>query len=120
MNPLLQIEKLNVKFTLSDSVILAVRDVSFYIDKGETLGLVGESGCGKSVSASSILRLIAPPGQIESGRILYNGKDILSLRNEDLRKIRGRHIAMIFQEPMTSLNPVLKLDIKSARRSGFI
>ncbi|MCU0821875.1 MAG: ABC transporter ATP-binding protein [Spirochaetes bacterium] len=89
--------------------ILAVRDVSFNIEKGETLGLVGESGCGKSVTAFSILKLIQPPGIIDSGKILYNDKDIIPLPEDEIRKIRGKEIAIIFQEPMTSLNPVFKI-----------
>lgn len=85
----------------------AVDDVSFFLDKGEVLGLVGESGCGKSVTAQSIMRLIPePPGKIIHGRILFDGKDIVELTMEKMRSIRGKRISMIFQEPMTSLNPV--------------
>jgi len=90
-----------------DGVVNAVEDVSFTLDKGETLGLVGESGCGKSVTSLSIMRLIAsPPGKIEKGEIIFGGDDLLKKEEEDMRKIRGNKISMIFQEPMTSLNPV--------------
>ena len=84
----------------------AVDDVSFYLDGGELLGLVGESGCGKSITALSIMRLIAPPGRIVAGEIIFDGRDLLKLSNEEMRAIRGDDIAMIFQDPMTSLNPV--------------
>ena len=84
--------------------------ISFYIREGETLGLVGESGCGKTVSALSIMRLIPiPPGKIESGQISFNGKDLSTLDDEEIRKIRGKEIAMVFQEPMSSLNPVFSI-----------
>ena len=85
----------------------AVDGVSFSLDHGETLGLVGESGCGKSVTALSVLRLVAPPGRVEEGQILLRGKDLLGLSEPDMRRVRGDEIAMVFQEPMTSLNPVL-------------
>ncbi|MFC1875960.1 ABC transporter ATP-binding protein [Thermodesulfobacteriota bacterium] len=107
---LLEIDELSVHFHTPEGVGRAVDHVSFSIAQGETLGLVGESGCGKSVTSLSILGLIAsPPGRIESGRILFDGKDLLSLNAEQMRQIRGRDIAMIFQEPMTSLNPVLPI-----------
>lgn len=109
MNPILQINKLNVKFTLPEREILAVRDVTFKIDEGKTMGLVGESGCGKSVTAYSILKLIYPPGKIESGEIIYRGENINKFSEEEMRKIRGKEISIIFQEPMTSLNPVFKI-----------
>ncbi len=89
--------------------LFAVRGASFDVHKGETLGLVGESGCGKSVTAFSILRLIDPPGCIDDGEILYAGTNILALDEENIRKIRGKEISMIFQEPMTSLNPVFRI-----------
>jgi oligopeptide/dipeptide ABC transporter ATP-binding protein len=108
-NSLLEISKLNVSFSVTDQTILAVRDLSLSIHHGKTLGLVGESGCGKSVTASSILRLIYPPGRIDSGEIRYRGKDILLMSEEEVRKTRGKEIAMIFQEPMTSLNPVFRI-----------
>ena len=104
--PILEVSHLSVKFAMSDGDVLAVRDVSFRLQKGRTLGFVGESGCGKSVTAYSILKLVPPPGVIESGSIVYNGRDIVRMEDDEVRKIRGREIAMIFQEPMTSLNPV--------------
>ena len=85
----------------------AVDGVSFDVERGETLGIVGESGCGKSVTALSIMRLLDKPGRVESGEIIYDGVDLLKMPMSDMRRIRGRRIAMIFQEPMTSLNPVL-------------
>ena len=84
----------------------AVNDVSFYLDRGELVGLVGESGCGKSITALSIMRLIAPPGKIVAGEIIFDGKNLLELSYTEMRAIRGDDIAMIFQDPMTSLNPV--------------
>jgi peptide/nickel transport system ATP-binding protein len=108
-NPLLTMNNLSVNFTLTDQIIYAVNGMSLSLDHGKTLGLVGESGCGKSVTAFSILRLIYPPGRIESGEIIYKGRDILILDEEEFRKIRGKEISMIFQEPMTSLNPVFKI-----------
>jgi oligopeptide/dipeptide ABC transporter ATP-binding protein len=107
---LLEIENLSVHFHTPEGVARAVEGVSFGLGPGETVGLVGESGCGKSVTSLSILGLIpSPPGQIESGTILFNGQNLLDLDRESLRSIRGRHISMIFQEPMTSLNPVLPI-----------
>jgi oligopeptide/dipeptide ABC transporter ATP-binding protein len=106
MAPLLEVNNLNVRFPLSGGDILAVRDVSFSLRKGRTLGFVGESGCGKSVTAYSILRLVPPPGTTDSGSILYQGRDIVRMEDDEIRKVRGKEIAMIFQEPMTSLNPV--------------
>jgi len=107
---LLDIENLSVSFHIPEGVARAVDGVSFYLAPGETIGLVGESGCGKSVTSLSILGLISsPPGKIESGKIRFNGQNLLDLDSESLRKIRGRDIAMIFQEPMTSLNPVLTI-----------
>ncbi|MDY6935777.1 MAG: ABC transporter ATP-binding protein [Spirochaetota bacterium] len=109
MSTILDINDLSVRFSLADSAIFAVRDLSLSLEKGETLGLVGESGCGKSVTAYSILRLVSPPGEIVSGRIFYDARDILSINEGEMRKIRGREISIIFQEPMTSLNPVFKI-----------
>jgi len=107
---LLEIENLTVHFHTPEGVARAVDGVSFDLAPGETIGLVGESGCGKSVTALSILGLIpSPPGKIDSGKIRFNGQNLLNLDSESLRKIRGRHISMIFQEPMTSLNPVLPI-----------
>src|SRR5512143_1890867 len=107
---LLNIEDLSVTFRTPEGTARAVDQVSFTLDRGETLGVVGESGCGKSVTALSILGLIpSPPGAIESGRILFEDRNLLGLEPEALRRIRGRDISMIFQEPMTSLNPVLPI-----------
>jgi oligopeptide/dipeptide ABC transporter ATP-binding protein len=107
MEPLLDIRDLSVSFRTEDGVARAVDGVSFAVHPGETLGLVGESGCGKTVTALSILRLIQdPPGRIDGGRILYRERDLLTLSERDMRAVRGNEISMIFQEPMTSLNPV--------------
>ena len=104
---LLQVEELKTYFKTFEGTVRAVDDVSLFIDKGEVLGIVGESGCGKSVTAQSIMRLIPqPPGRIVHGKILFDGTDIVRLSMEQMRTIRGKRIAMIFQEPMTSLNPV--------------
>jgi peptide/nickel transport system ATP-binding protein/oligopeptide transport system ATP-binding protein len=104
---LLEIEDLRTYFYTDEGVSQAVGGVSLRLEKGTTLGLVGESGCGKSVTALSILRLIpTPPGRIVSGRILFNGRDLLALTEKEMRGVRGKDISMVFQEPMTSLNPV--------------
>jgi oligopeptide/dipeptide ABC transporter ATP-binding protein len=104
---LLSIENLNVRFTTQEGVALAVRDLSFSLGTGEALGLVGESGCGKSVSALALMRLIPdPPGQILGGKVFFESRDIMSLPDREVRDLRGNEIAMIFQEPMTSLNPI--------------
>jgi len=105
---LLEVRNLCTYFHTEEGLGKAVDGVSFELRRGETLGLVGESGCGKSVSALSVMRLIPqPPGQIESGEILFAGRDLLRLSEEEMCRVRGDEIAMIFQEPMTSLNPVL-------------
>src|SRR4030066_238632 len=104
---LLQVKDLKTYFYTDDGVVKAVDGVDFTIRKGETLGMVGESGCGKSVTALSLLRLIQePPGKIVSGEIWFKGEELLKKKPEEMRKIRGNDISMIFQEPMTSLNPV--------------
>jgi oligopeptide/dipeptide ABC transporter ATP-binding protein len=104
---LLEIRNLKTYFDVRGGVLKAVDDVSITIDAGETLGLVGESACGKSVTASSVMRLIPmPPGRIAGGEIFFEGKDLLRLPESQMRKVRGKSISMIFQEPMTSLNPV--------------
>jgi oligopeptide/dipeptide ABC transporter ATP-binding protein len=106
-DPLLSIQNLRTYFYTEAGVARAVDGVSFDIAAGETVGLVGESGCGKSVTAFSILRLIAPPGRIESdSHVLFEGRDLMRFSDEEIRHIRGNRIAMIFQEPMTALNPV--------------
>ncbi len=110
MTKLLQVKDLKTYFYTEEGVVKAVDGVSYDLEEGETLGLVGESGSGKSVSALSILRLIPqPPGKIVAGEVLFDGKDLLKLDEEEIRHIRGNRIAMIFQEPMTSLNPVLTI-----------
>src|SRR3984885_9281500 len=104
---LLEVENLQTHFATPDGVVRAVEGVSFHVNAGETVAIVGESGCGKSVTSMSILRLIAePPGKI-AGRITFEGRDLLALPEAEMRDIRGNAISMIFQEPMTSLNPVL-------------
>ena len=108
--PLLEVRDLRTYFYTQEGTVKAVDGVTYSVEEGETLGLVGESGCGKSVSALSILRLIPqPPGKIVSGEIIFQGRDLLKLDEEEMRKIRGNEIAMVFQEPMTSLNPVLTI-----------
>ncbi len=110
MAKLLEINNLRTYFYTEEGVVRAVDGVSWDLEEGETLGLVGESGCGKSVSALSILRLIPrPPGRIVDGEILFEGEDLLEVTDAEMRHIRGNRIAMIFQEPMTSLNPVLTI-----------
>jgi len=104
--PLLEVEGLKIEFASPEGTVRAVEGISFHVEAGETLGLVGESGCGKSVTALSILRLISPPGRIAAGRIRYRGRDILSLSEPEIRKVRGKEIALIFQEPVAALNPV--------------
>ncbi len=107
MGDLIQIKNLQTSFFTPEGEVRAIDGVSFDIAEGKTLGLVGESGCGKSVTSLSIMRLItSPPGKIVGGEIFYRGRDLLKLSNEEMRKIRGNEISMIFQEPMTSLNPV--------------
>lgn len=107
---LLSVQDLRVYFRGDETIARAVDGVSFQVRKGETVCLVGESGCGKTVSALSILGLIPqPPGEIVSGRILFKGQDLLKLKEEELRRIRGNQISMVFQEPMTSLNPVFTI-----------
>jgi oligopeptide/dipeptide ABC transporter ATP-binding protein len=106
MSHLLEVRNLQTQFPTRAGLVRAVDGVSFHLDKGELLGLVGESGCGKSITALSVMRLIASPGKIVSGEILFDGEDLLKLSEHRLREIRGDDIAMIFQDPMTSLNPV--------------
>ena len=110
MAVLLEVKDLHTTFQTSAGVVRAVDGVSWDIQEGETVALVGESGCGKSVSALSVMRLVAEPaGRIESGQVLFRGRDLLKISEEQMRGVRGREIAMIFQEPMTSLNPVLTI-----------
>ncbi|MCA9238694.1 MAG: ABC transporter ATP-binding protein, partial [Planctomycetales bacterium] len=106
MPPVIDIQNLRTYFHTEDGVVQAVDDVSFLVEPGRTLGIVGESGSGKSVTSLSIMRLLAASAKIESGRIAFLGKDLVGLPEAEMRKIRGAEISMIFQEPMTSLNPV--------------
>lgn len=107
---ILQVKRLKTYFYTEQGIVRAVDDVSFDIQRGNTVGIVGESGCGKSVTSLSILRLVSfPPGRIVSGKIIYNGADLLTLKEREMRQIRGNDISMIFQEPMTSLNPVFTI-----------
>jgi oligopeptide transport system ATP-binding protein len=110
---LLKVINLTTHFTTDDGIVKAVDDISYDLDEGETLAIVGESGCGKTVSALSLLRLISdPPGRILKGEILFEGRDLLKLKEEEICNIRGNRIAMIFQEPMTCLNPVLTVGLQ--------
>ena len=107
---LLDVQDLETQFKTPDGIVHAVNGVSFGLKEGETLGVVGESGCGKSVTMLSVLGLIpSPPGKVTSGKAFFTGKDLLKMPNEDLRKVRGAQISMVFQDPMTSLNPVLTI-----------
>ncbi len=108
--PLLEVNGLKTQFFTQDGVVKAVDGVSFYVNEGETLGIVGESGCGKSVSVLSVMRLIPqPPGKIVDGEVLFDSENLLTMSDNDIRHVRGNKIAMIFQDPMTSLNPVLTI-----------
>ena len=109
MPPRLVVENLKSYFFTRAGLIKAVDDISFKVDKGETLALVGESGCGKSMTALSLLRLLPDPGRIVGGEVRLDGRDLLRLPETEMRRIRGNDISMIFQEPMTSLNPVLRI-----------
>ncbi|NLP46027.1 MAG: ABC transporter ATP-binding protein [Epulopiscium sp.] len=106
---LLEVKDLRTYFYTDKGVVKAVDGVNFHVDEGKTLCIVGESGCGKSITSMSVMRLIQEPGKIESGQILYQGNDLLDLSDEEMRNIRGNEISMIFQEPMTSLNPVFTI-----------
>src|SRR5258705_13721940 len=117
---LLNVKELRTYFDTEDGVVKAVDGISFQLKRGETLGIVGESGSGKSVTNLSIIRLIPdPPGKIVSGEVVFNGQDILLLPNEEVRRIRGRRIAMIFQDPMTSLNPYMKISRQLMEMTQF-
>jgi oligopeptide/dipeptide ABC transporter ATP-binding protein len=119
--PLLRVEDLRVEFKTQRGIVHAVNGISFEIHAGETLGLVGESGCGKSVTALALLGILARNARVVSGRAQFGGRDLLRLSQRDLRKVRGRQIAMIFQDPMTSLNPVLTIgrQIREALQAHF-
>jgi peptide/nickel transport system ATP-binding protein/oligopeptide transport system ATP-binding protein len=109
MTDLLSIEGLRTVFRTANGEVAAVDGVSLSVAKGRTLGIVGESGCGKSMLSLSVMRLVPPPGRVASGRVMFDGRDLLTLPQSEMRKIRGARIAMIFQEPMTSLNPVFTI-----------
>jgi ABC-type dipeptide/oligopeptide/nickel transport system ATPase component len=109
MTPLLDVQHLTVAFERPGSALKAVDDLSLTIQAGETLGLVGESGSGKSVTALAILRLLQPPGRVTGGRVLFEGRDLLALPESEMRAVRGGRISLIFQEPMTALNPTMRV-----------
>jgi peptide/nickel transport system ATP-binding protein len=113
-DPLLKVENLTTVFDGPRHPVVAVNDVSFEIQKGETLGLVGESGSGKSVTAFSIMRLVQHPGRVQGGRVYFQGRDLLSLSEHDMREVRGAGIGLIFQEPMAALNPVMRVGAQIA------
>lgn len=111
MGTILEVKDLATRFYTEDGTVHAVNGVSFTLDEGETLGVVGESGCGKSVTMLSLLRLIpTPPGKITDGEVLFEGRNLLEMSGNEIRQVRGNRIAMIFQDPMTSLNPVLTIN----------
>ncbi len=111
MATLLQVRGLKTQFFTQDGIVSAVNGIDFELNEGETLGIVGESGCGKSVSVLSLMRLIpSPPGKVVGGEAMFQGRDLLRMDNEEIRSVRGNKIAMVFQDPMTSLNPVLTIN----------
>ena len=108
--PLLEVKNLTTRFKITGAYVHAVNGISYQLDEGDSLGVVGESGCGKSVGVLSVMRLIPqPPGEIVAGEVLYGGRDLLKLSPDEMRQVRGKEIAMIFQDPMTSLNPVMTI-----------
>src|SRR5512134_392102 len=110
MTALLEVKGLETQFFTQDGVVHAVNGISYTLNEGETLAIVGESGCGKSVGVMSLLRLIPqPPGKITGGEVIFDGKDLIKMTDDEIRQVRGNRIAMIFQDPMTSLNPVLTI-----------
>jgi oligopeptide transport system ATP-binding protein len=110
MGKLLEVKDLRTQFFTQDGVVHAVNGISYTLDEGETLGIVGESGCGKSVGVMSLIRLIPmPPGRVVGGEVWFDGRNLLTLDDDEIRQVRGNRIAMIFQDPMTSLNPVLTI-----------
>src|SRR6266496_1761224 len=119
--PLLSVENLRVRFWTQRGTVHAVNGISFEISAGETLGIVGESGCGKSVTSLALLGILPRAGRATKGEALFEGRDLLKLADDELRRIRGREIAMIFQDPMTSLNPVLTVgrQIREAIQTHF-
>jgi oligopeptide/dipeptide ABC transporter ATP-binding protein len=114
MTRLLEVSDLSTHFPTEEGVVRAVDGISFHVDEGETLGLVGESGCGKSITALSLIRLVPPPGRLVGGRIVYKGTDLTALPEKEMRRYRGREIALVFQEPMTALNPVFTVGYQIA------
>ncbi len=116
MQPILKVENLVTTFFTKGGALRAVDGISYEVGRGETLGIVGESGCGKSVTSFSILGLLSHPGKVTGGKISFEGRDLLTLPAEEMRKIRGNQIAMIFQEPMTALNPVLTVGYQIAEQ----
>ena len=111
MEALLEVKELKVQFSTLEGTVYAVNGVSFEVEQGKTLGIVGESGCGKSVTVLSVMRLIPePPGKIAGGEVIYRNKNLLKMEKKDIQKIRGTDISMVFQDPMTSLNPVLTIE----------
>ncbi len=110
MSTLLEIQNLKTYFFTRSGLHKAIRGIDLSIDQGKTLALVGESGCGKSMTALSLLRLVPPPGRVVDGRLIFEGEDLLALPAKEMRRIRGNRIAMIFQEPMTALNPVFRIE----------
>lgn len=108
--PLLEVKNLATRFKITGAYVHAVNGISYVLNEGDSLGIVGESGCGKTVGQMSVLRLIPqPPGEIYQGEVIYNGRDLLKLSMDEMRQVRGKEIAMIFQDPMTSLNPVMTI-----------
>src|SRR5688500_2393 len=107
--PLLEVRNLKTHFYTEDGVVRAVDGVNFEVFPGEVLGIVGESGCGKSVTSLSIMRLISKPGRVDAGEILLDGENLLNMPEEEMIKVRGNRISMIFQQPQTALNPVFKV-----------
>ncbi len=114
MPRILEVTDLSTHFKSAAGEVRAVDRISFHVDEGETLGLVGESGCGKSITALSLVRLVPPPGRLVSGRIVYKGTDLMALPERRMRRVRGREIALIFQEPSTALNPVFTVGYQIA------
>ena len=104
--PLLEVKGLHTSFATRDGLVRAVDGIDFHVDRGEIMGLVGESGCGKSVTSLSIMRLVSRPGNVDSGEIMFDGQDLLKISGDAMRRIRGDRISMIFQQPTSSLNPV--------------
>ncbi len=108
--PILEVKNISIDYPISIGTVAAVRDVSFSLEKGEALGIVGESGCGKSTLGLSFLRLLRPPGRIVNGDVLYHGKNIIDMNQKELLKLRGQNIAMVFQNPLTSLDPLYSIE----------